>query len=242
MRSNFTKKQSKCFDDFADSLELDSFLTNNTQMKQELELILKFMGGSENKKILDIGCGTGRYALRLAEKSKEVVGTDVSEKSIEFAKKVANRNNINNFKGIVTDYVIPYKNYFDHVLVVNVIHHIDKLDLILQKARGSLKDDGSMVLFEFNPLNPLFIPFLMLLGQTKSHLNKEYFRSNIFTLKKYLNKNGLIIMKKERYAFFPTSLYSYMPFFKEVNYLLNKIPIIRNFCAFHIIKCKKINK
>ncbi len=46
-------------------------------------------------KTLDIGCGEGFYSIYLAKRGFEVVGIDLSEKAIEYAKKNANENGVN---------------------------------------------------------------------------------------------------------------------------------------------------
>lgn len=46
--------------------------------------------------VLDIGCGTGAYALALAEKVRRVVGIDVSPKMLEHAQKHARMRGIEN--------------------------------------------------------------------------------------------------------------------------------------------------
>ena len=40
-------------------------------------------------KVLDVGCGTGRYSIALAQKGASVTGTDISPKMIELAEKAA---------------------------------------------------------------------------------------------------------------------------------------------------------
>ena len=47
---------------------------------------LKFKDG----KILDVACGKGRHAKYFNELGYEVIGTDLSQKSIEFAKNYSN--------------------------------------------------------------------------------------------------------------------------------------------------------
>lgn len=47
----------------------------------------RFLGDIRGKRILDLGCGTGRNARFLAERGAEVVGVDFSAKSIAIAKR-----------------------------------------------------------------------------------------------------------------------------------------------------------
>lgn len=54
----------------------------------------KFLGDVGGKRILDLGCGTGRNARFLAERGASVVGVDFSARSIELAKRHPPRENL----------------------------------------------------------------------------------------------------------------------------------------------------
>lgn len=54
--------------------------------------------------VLDIGCGTGRFAVALADEVKEVVGIDVSPKMIELARKLAEERQLSNVQFFAGDW------------------------------------------------------------------------------------------------------------------------------------------
>jgi SAM-dependent methyltransferase len=49
----------------------------------------------KNTSIIDFGCGPGLYTTRLAKRGAKVTGIDFSERSIEYAKKIAAREQLN---------------------------------------------------------------------------------------------------------------------------------------------------
>jgi len=240
---NFSNIQRKEFNKFA-KLRGAKKLKSNKALEFEYAKILSKMDDNLSENIiLDLGCGMGRYSMEIAKKAKEVVGFDVSDKSIEIANSTSKNIGINNFNGVVGDFKnVAYSNYFDYVLIVNVFHHIRNKFLIFQNIKKALKDDGKLIIFEFNPLNLMFIPFLVFIGQIKSHLNFEYWQSNIFNLKNTINNNGFNIKIIEKYAFLPTCLYNYSMYFEKLNMFLNNIPILNIFNAFNIIICSKNDK
>lgn len=72
----------------------------------------------KKSKILDLGCGPGLYATKLAEKGHTVVGIDLSANSIEYAKEV-NQVNGYNINYIRKNYLeIDYSQEFDAVLLI----------------------------------------------------------------------------------------------------------------------------
>lgn len=239
MQSEFSSKQAKYFDKVTESRERAVFFADNRALSLEFEAMTAAMVDLREKKILDVGCGSGRHAIRLAQLAQSVVGTDISEKSVDLANSGAREGDLHNFTGVVSDYSVPFKTgYFDYAIMVNAIHHIDNVEQVLGNVQKSLKNDGELIIFEFNPLNILFIPFLAIHGQIMAHLNMRYVKSNIISLKKSIRNSGLDIIDVERYAFLPTILYNYSSIFIHLNKLLNSIPIVNQFCAFHIIRCK----
>ena len=50
----------------------------------------------ENKEVLDIGCGTGRFSLEFAKKAKSVIGIDISNEMIKYANENAEVQKSNN--------------------------------------------------------------------------------------------------------------------------------------------------
>lgn len=94
--------------------------------------------------ILDLGCGTGGESKRLIDLGASVVGIDLSEKSIEYAK-----NNVIDAEFIVMD--IMDMNFeegkFNGILDAGSLFHFNKHDqnIVLTKLLKCLKD-GSIFL------------------------------------------------------------------------------------------------
>lgn len=236
MKTKFSKNQAVYWDSYTKDIETVDLKNELVAEKLEFKFFLELLGKIEGKTILDLGCGTGKLGLKLAEKARSVVGIDISKHSVEVANKTAKKYKINNFKGVVGDFKDQqYKDCFDYVLAVNLIHHTDNLDEILKHIKFSLKDTGKLVIFEMNPLNLLFIPFLTMIGQIKSHLTFEYLRSNVFSLKKILSKSGYRQDKQLRWGWLPTALYNKSLLFKTLNEWLNKLPLLNQFTAFNIL-------
>ena len=240
MAETFIEKQSKYWDSYNKGVETIDLMNIPRAEVIELEYLSQLVGNLTGKTLLDLGCGTGKFGLKFAATAREIIGVDVSKNTIEIANNTAKKYDIKNFKGVLGDFKsASYQDYFDVVLAVNVLHHTDDADVILKNVYRSLKKGGKLIVFEVNPLNLLFIPFLISCGQIWSHLTREYVRSNIFSLKKLIAKSGFRIAKVDKWCLLPTVLYNRSLIYKRLNETLNKIPIIRIFCAFHVITCQK---
>jgi len=72
-----------------------SHIWNSQEVKEAWkELLFRVLEENKNKKILDVGTGTGFLSLLLAELGYEVVGVDLSEKMLEKAREKAAKYNL----------------------------------------------------------------------------------------------------------------------------------------------------
>jgi len=100
----------------------------------------------KNKKVLDLGCGTGIYIKILKRRKAKVWGIDLSPKMIEIAKSEIKDVN---FK-IGSVYKLPYEsNFFDIVVAGLVIEHFKNLDKAFREVYRVLKKNGIFI-FSFS--------------------------------------------------------------------------------------------
>lgn len=105
-----------------------------------------------NKKVLDIGCATGRIAeLLKKEKNCFVVGIEVNKEMAEIAKKRCNKVIIGNAEK-VKKINFP-KGYFDIIIFADVLEHCSNPGKILTNLRGYLSDGGYILISVPNVAN-----------------------------------------------------------------------------------------
>ena len=98
----------------------------------------------ENIKILDIGCGGGLISEPMARLGANVTGIDASRKNIEVAKihsqkSKLNINYLNKSPEQLTD-----KEKFDVILNLEVVEHVNDVDLYIKSCSKLIKKDGLM--------------------------------------------------------------------------------------------------
>jgi 2-polyprenyl-3-methyl-5-hydroxy-6-metoxy-1,4-benzoquinol methylase len=74
---------------------IDVSSRNAAFINRSVEWIASEFNIGRDTKIADFGCGPGLYATRLAKRGANVTGIDFSERSIEYAKEVAAREQLN---------------------------------------------------------------------------------------------------------------------------------------------------
>lgn len=97
------------------------------------------------RRVLDLGCGSGYGAMRLAKIASEVHGVDVAEDAISYAKDRFKSKNLY-FHRIDPSEQLPFADAsFDVVLSFQVIEHVSDEDGYLREARRLLKPGGTLV-------------------------------------------------------------------------------------------------
>lgn len=110
------------------------------------------------KDILDIGCGAGTISLYLAKKGKHnILGIDVSEIAIESSKKSAAILSIKNAWFETMNFPIDTpKGKYDIILCFEVIEHLKKDQLAINRIFNMLKAGGIIILSTPSLNAPLF--------------------------------------------------------------------------------------
>ena len=101
-------------------------------------------------KILDIGCGGGLLCEPMSRLGAEVFGMDASEKNIEVAKIHAKKSslNIKYFCSSPEKFESDLK--FDVILNMEIIEHVEDVDLFLKSCSKFLRKNGIMFVATLN--------------------------------------------------------------------------------------------
>ena len=91
----------------------------------------------KNIRILDIGCGGGLLCEPLAKMGAKVIGIDASEKNIKIAKSHANKSKLKVDYYCATPENFKFNSKFDVVLNMEIVEHVDNVDLFLNKSLKS---------------------------------------------------------------------------------------------------------
>ena len=124
------------------------FVTKHTP-SSEAEEILKEVNW-KSKKVLDVGCGTGNFALKAAKKGAYVLGIDFAEEAINIAKKTRKHKNLK-FENIDVKNV---KEKFDIIVSIGTLEHMDEPFKTLKKLKTHLKTNGKIIVTTPNWTNP----------------------------------------------------------------------------------------
>jgi 2-polyprenyl-6-hydroxyphenyl methylase/3-demethylubiquinone-9 3-methyltransferase len=124
---------------------------NPIRIKHILDIALNYFKIDKDKKIplkslkiLDIGCGGGLISEPMSRLGADVTGIDASDKNIQVAKLHAKKNNLKINYINTTPENLDRQNEFDIILNLEVVEHVENLDLYLSSCFKLIKKDGIM--------------------------------------------------------------------------------------------------
>ena len=121
---------------------------NRIKQFLEAEILHLLENIPEGSSVLDLGCGYGRVAVRLADKAEKVVGIDISEDNIKLAKEISReRSNMEFFVMDAVDLKFG-ENLFDLAICVQngiSAFKVDPEKLISEAVRVTKR--GGILLF-----------------------------------------------------------------------------------------------
>jgi SAM-dependent methyltransferase len=158
---------------------------------------------SADQDVLEIGCGTGTTALRLAPFTRRLLATDVSTGMIAIAREKLAAQPIPQLSFAAADADEPAfgQGAYDVALAFNVLHLVSDLDHALALAVQALRPSGLLIsktpcIAEMNPLIPhLVLPLMRAIGKAPHVLC-----FNGDALQSAIARQGMDIVSVERHG------------------------------------------
>lgn len=113
---------------------------------KELETLLRFLGDISGLRVLDAGCGKGRFAKRLISKFPEadIWGVDISDKMLCHVSDIVKTR-----QGSLLNLPFP-DNYFDYVYCIEALEHAVNHKLAVRELCRVIKPGGRILIIDKN--------------------------------------------------------------------------------------------
>lgn len=109
-----------------------------------MNLVKDLIKPYNGQRVLDVGCGDGRFCYELKNENLKITGIDFSEKAIGFAKSFSPEveflaQDIENLK---------LKQKFDYMVMIETLEHFipEKIPVILENLSNVLKENGKLII------------------------------------------------------------------------------------------------
>ena len=191
--------------------------------KKEAEERIKLLALGNESVIIDMGCGTGAFAIHAADYFRKIYAVDVSEAMIKHARKKAKELDIENIEFCHGGF-LTYKHKDEPVngiISTLALHHLPDFwkQIGLKKLAQMLKPEGKFLLFDvvfsFDPKDyesniVRFIQFMSeqmgggMKKELETHIRQE-FSTFDWVMEGMLEKTGFVIEKADyKEGFFAT--------------------------------------
>ncbi len=139
--------------DFTDIKQVETYdnkMLKFRNYKQEAESILNILNVNSSDTLLEIGTGTGHFAIEAAKKCKKVYAIDVSQTMLDYAKLQAEKENITNIEWFNSGFLsFDFPGIqFDSAVSQAALHHLPDFwkMIAVSNIYGSLKSQGKFLL------------------------------------------------------------------------------------------------
>lgn len=140
------------------------------------ELVKKFLPDLKGKKVLDAGCGAGKFCLEAERQhALKVVGIDLSPEMIHQSQKICTQTQ---FICSEISNADVGKDEFDVIICALVLGHIENFQAALDNLLNALKQGGTIIITDFHP-------FLTLLRSKRTF--KDSATGKTFEVRHYLH-------------------------------------------------------
>lgn len=137
---------------------------DSRHVARQLNETLRVAALKREDRVLEVGCGMGRFTLRLAERGISIEGLDLSPVLLDRLR--ANGGTRLNIPLHCADVLAPppvLHGAFDAVLGFFVLHHLRGLRDAMAAMARMLKPGGRVILLDANGYNPLFYLQILLM-------------------------------------------------------------------------------
>jgi RimJ/RimL family protein N-acetyltransferase/SAM-dependent methyltransferase len=159
----------------------------------ECDFLEKELDYDRTKRILDVGCGTGRHAIELTKRGYNVTGIDLSESQLKRAAEKAASEGLNITFLRHDARNLPFSGEFDVAIMLCEggfpLMETDEMNFdILRSVTRSLRKPGKFIFTTLNGLFPLYHSVEKFCSETSEEGNATY-HSNTFDLMTFRDHN-----------------------------------------------------
>lgn len=139
----------------------DSFFENFKKLRNnkinfndciETPILLAMIPEVDGKRVLDIGCGMGQHAKQYSDMGAEsVLGIDISEKMLEYAKEHFNAKNIT-YRQMALEDICQIDEQFDLITSSLAFDYAEDLNKLMKNIYGLLKYGAHFVFSMSHPM------------------------------------------------------------------------------------------
>jgi SAM-dependent methyltransferase len=195
---------------------------------------MRVAGIAGAERVLEVGCGMGRFTLTLAERGIRVEGLDLSPRLLDrFRTYGGERFDIPLHCADALEPPPALRDCFDVVLGFFVLHHLRDINIGVAAMSRMLKPGGRMVLLDANGWNPLFYLQILMTTGMSWRGDKGMAKMRPAVVFEAMRSAGLTRPAVSRFGFLPAFVVD-RPWGSRLDLVIDRFPLPDVFHAFQI--------
>ena len=177
--------------------------TGSRYLRRHVDRMAGFANLRSGDKVLEVGCGLGRYTLLLAERGIAVEGLDLSPGLLEQLGANPEAAGIPLHAHDLVECPPEMLGTFDAVVGFFVLHHVHDLDACMRMATSLVRPGGRVAFIEPNPWNPLYYVQIFATPEMSWQPERGMLKMRPKMMMPILSRAGLVNVTFERFGLFP---------------------------------------
>lgn len=212
--------------------------TGSLYLRRHVRMMMDFAGIRPGDRVLEVGCGMGRYTLILAQMGVAVEGLDLSPKVLEQLRSFnASGHDIPLHAFDILDCPEHMHGRYEFVIGFFVLHHVHDLTACFAKMGRLVKPGGTLCFIEPNPRSPLYYVQIFCTPGMRWAQERGLLRMRPESLGPEMTRAGLQAAAFLRFGFFPPFVTN-RPGGAALESVLEKIPVWESFLPFQMARAQ----
>lgn len=204
MPATFQEHNQKVIDYYEGRKTGNMIPTGSPYVNHHLDEFTRFCGLTKDQRILDVGCGMGRYTLFLAERGYKVEGLDISPYLLEQLQKFnTGHYTIPTYCMDVVNAPAEMNGQFDAVVGFFVLHHMHDLTACYTAMTRLVKPGGIVAFLEPNAFNIAYYIQIMVTPTMTWKGDGGMAKMRPGVIFPAMQAGGLTNLRVHRFGFFP---------------------------------------
>lgn len=178
-------------------------------IRRHVDAIVRFAALQPGQRILDVGCGMGKFTLPMRRDGLDVEGLDISPWLLQELERARADQALPAVPLYCEDVASPPQSLlgrYDAVIGFFALHHMHDLRRCFAGMAAMLRPGGRLAFVEPNPLNPSYYVQVAITPGMRWQAERGILNMRPNAVKTALSDAGFSGFRFERYGFFPPAL------------------------------------
>lgn len=208
-------------------------------IRRHLKELIQVSGITKSDRILEVGCGMGRYTVPLLEMGYNITGLDLTPQLLEnLRERLEGKYDVPLYCTDILNFPEELTGSFDKIIGFFMLHHLHDLGDSFNAMHRLLKESGSATFLEPNAYNMLYYIQILITPKMTWKGDKGVAQMRWGKVSRAMQQAELAPLKVFRFGFFPPFIAN-KTWGARLERWLESVPLWRFFLPFQIFHSQR---